>query len=96
MHNPKSPESEAFRSLRTNLQFSGIDSPLKTILFTSSEPNEGKSLITANLSITAAQMGLKTLLIDFDLRKPVLHTLFQTNKEPGLIDIIFAKENMTH
>ena len=96
MHNPKSPESEAFRSLRTNLQFSGIDTPLKTILFTSSEPSEGKSLIIANLSITAAQMGLKTLLIDLDLRKPVLHTLFQTNKGPGLIDIIFAKENMKH
>jgi len=96
IHNPKSPESEAFRSLRTNLQFSGINTPLRTILFTSSEPSEGKSFITANLSITAAQMGLKTLLIDADLRKPVLHTLFQTNKGPGLIDIIFTRENMKH
>ena len=87
-HNPKSPEAESFRSLRTNLQFSGIDSPIKTILITSSNPGEGKSLITANLSITTAQMGLKTLLIDADLRKPILHILFQKRKRPGLIDII--------
>ena len=76
-HNPKSPESEAFRTLRTNLQFTGIDSPVKTVLITSSNPGEGKSLITANLSITTAQMGLKTLLIDADLRKPILHLLFR-------------------
>jgi len=95
-YNSKSPESEAFRTLRTNLQFSGIDSPLKTIMMTSSEPNEGKSFISANLSVTTAQMGLKTLLIDADLRKPVLHTFFQKNREPGLIDIIFTKENMTY
>ena len=88
LQNPKSPESEAFRSLRTNLQFTAIDSPLKTILITSSNPEEGKSLITANLSITTAQMGLKTLLVDADLRKPIMHTLFQIKKEPGLIDVI--------
>jgi len=94
--NLKSPESEAFRSLRTNLQFTAIDSPLTTILITSSNPNEGKSLITANLSITTAQMGLKTLLVDADLRKPILHTLLQIKSEPGLIDIITATRDLTY
>jgi capsular exopolysaccharide synthesis family protein len=86
--NSKSPESEAFRTLRTNLQFSGIDSPLKTVLVTSANPSEGKSLIIANLSIATAQMGLNTLLIDADVRKPILHMLFELQREPGLINVI--------
>ncbi|MBN1348929.1 polysaccharide biosynthesis tyrosine autokinase [candidate division KSB1 bacterium] len=94
--NPKSPEAEAFRTLRTNLQFSAFESPLKTILITSSSPNEGKSLITANLSIATAQMGLKTLLIDADLRKPVLHLLFQKRREPGLINLITTSKALKH
>jgi len=93
-HNPKSPESEAFRTLRTNLQFSGIDSPIKTILLTSSNPSEGKSLIAANLSITTAQMGLRTLLIDADLRKPIQHLLFQKPRRPGLIDVVTSNKLM--
>ena len=92
-HNSKLPESEAFRSLRTNLQFTAIDSPLKTILITSSNPNEGKSLIAANLSITTAQLGLKTLLIDADLRKPTLHNLFLKKREPGLINMLTSIKN---
>jgi polysaccharide biosynthesis transport protein len=87
-NDPKSPESESFRTLRTNLQFSAIDSPKKLILVTSPNPSEGKSFIIANLSITTAQMGLKTLLIDADLRKPVAHYLFQKKREPGLIDVL--------
>lgn len=87
-HNSKSPESEAFRTLRTNLQFSSIDSSLKTILITSSGPSEGKSVIISNLSITTAQMGLKTLLIDADLRKPTINSLFKLRREPGLINML--------
>lgn len=93
--NAKSPEAEAFRTLRTNLQFSGIDSPLKSIVVTSSNPSEGKSFITANLGISTAQMGLKTLIIDADLRKPTQHLLFQKRKTPGLIDILFSTKEVS-
>ncbi len=92
--NPKSPEAEAFRTLRTNLQFTGIDSPVKTILITSSNPGEGKSLISSNLSITTAQMGLRTLLIDADLRKPIQHILFRKRRQPGFINVICQNSNI--
>jgi len=89
---PKSPESEAFRTLRTNLQLCRIVSSLKTILITSANPREGKSFIAANLSITTAIMGQKTLLIDADLKKPSLHVLFQKKREPGLINVVNSKK----
>jgi len=92
---PKSPAAEAFRTLRTNIQFAGLNSRLKTILFTSTNPEEGKSLITANLAIALAQMGLKTLLIDADLRRPVLHALFKKEMQPGLMDILLSTNNST-
>jgi len=91
-HNPKSVEVEAFRTLRTNLQFSGLATTTKTILITSCMPGEGKSLITANLGIAVAQLGLKTLLIDADLRKPRQHSLFNKERKPGLSNIIFAEQ----
>ncbi len=79
--NPKSPIAEAFRTIRTNLQFAGVDKPLKTIVITSALPNEGKSTIAASLAIVMAQAGYKTLLIDCDLRNPTLHkVLGLTNK----------------
>lgn len=81
---PNSPVSESFRTLRTNIQMSKTDQHVKTLLITSSLPQEGKSIITANLAITTAQLGLRTLLIDADLRKPMIHNLFQLNLEPGL------------
>ena len=92
---PTSPATEAFRILRTNIQFTGLDSSVKTILFTSTSPEEGKSLITANLAIALAQMGLKTLLIDADLRRPVLHALFKKAMRPGLMDILLSTNNST-
>lgn len=88
LHDQKSPEAEAFRTLRTNLNFASDELPFKSILITSSNPDEGKSIIAANLSIASAQMGLRTLLIDADLRKPVLHQLFQREKVPGLVDFL--------
>lgn len=91
---PKSPFAEVFYTLRTNIQFSSIDNTLKKIVITSSNPNEGKSLISANLGISTAQIGLKTLLIDLDLRKPNLHTLFGLKKEPGLVNGIVSLKSV--
>ena len=85
---PKSAIAETYRSLRTSLQFSGVDKPVKSVIITSGNPGEGKSTTVANLAIATAQMGMKTLIVDADLRKPVLHTLFGFKKEPGLIDAL--------
>ncbi len=85
---PKSPISEAYRTFRTNLQFARLDSPLKTILVTSSGPSEGKSTTVANLAITMSQMGTKTILIDSDLRRPVLHSIFNLQRAPGLTNYL--------
>lgn len=85
---PSSPASEAYRTLRTNLQFSNLSQKLRCIMITSSGPREGKSTTAANVAIATAQMGLRTLLIDADLRRPTLHKLFNINREPGLADIL--------
>jgi len=73
----KSPVSEAYRAIRTNLQFAGAGKPLQLISFTSAEPNEGKSTTISNLAIVMAQDGKHVLLLDADMRKPVQHKLFQ-------------------
>ncbi len=91
---PQSPESEAFRSIRTNLNISDFDSAMRIILVTSSNPNEGKSFISSNMAVTTAQMGLKTLLIDADLRKPVLHHVFERELKPGLAELIINSKNV--
>ncbi|MBN1481483.1 polysaccharide biosynthesis tyrosine autokinase [candidate division KSB1 bacterium] len=85
---PKSPVSEAYRTLRTNILFTAPDNPKHIIMLTSTGPREGKSTSVANLAITFAQMGTKTLLIDADLRRPMLHKLFQKEKEPGLTNVL--------
>ena len=72
----KSPVTEAYRTIRTNLRFSGIDRETKIVEVTSSVPNEGKSTVIANLSIVMAQAGNKVLLVDCDFRNPTLHKLF--------------------
>ncbi|MEJ2724641.1 MAG: polysaccharide biosynthesis tyrosine autokinase [Deltaproteobacteria bacterium] len=87
---PKSMMAESFRALRTNLQFKDPDKKIKAIAVTSSSPEEGKTLIAANLAVTMAQGGMKTLLIGSDLRKPVLNRIFGVDKAPGLTDIILG------
>lgn len=76
----KSPIAEAFRTLRTNLQFSKVDGDLKTVMFTSAGPGEGKSTIAANAAVAFAQSGKKVIIIDCDLRKPTQHRIFNLNK----------------
>jgi capsular exopolysaccharide synthesis family protein len=88
---PKSPISEAYRTLRTNIQFSNLDSPPRTMLVTSAGPGEGKSTTVANLAITFSQMGTKTLLVDTDFRRPVLHSIFGLKKEPGVTNYLAGK-----
>ena len=75
-NDPKSPVSEAYRTIRTNLQFAGVDKPLKTILLTSATPNEGKSTVIASLAIVMAQAGHKVVLLDCDFRNPTQHKMF--------------------
>ena len=83
-NDPKSPISEAFRTLRTNIQFMNMNKELKCLLVTSSFPGEGKSWVSSNLAITFAQLGQKVLLIDADLRKGRLYKVFETPQKPGL------------
>jgi succinoglycan biosynthesis transport protein ExoP len=85
---PDSSGSEAFRMLRTNLAYTGIERPLRTIAVTSPGPNEGKSTVAVNLASVLAQAGSRVLLVDADLRHPTLHTVFKRRKKPGLSDII--------
>jgi non-specific protein-tyrosine kinase len=85
---PRSPISEAYRSLRTNLSFYNLDNPLRSLVVTSPAKAEGKSTTIANLAVTMAQSGRKTILVDCDLRRPSLHTLFDLRSEPGLTNVI--------
>ena len=85
---PRSPIVEAFRSIRTNIQFAGVDQPIRTLLVTSSGPSEGKSTVAANLAVVMAQAGLKVVLIDGDLRRPTLHKQFGQVNRAGLTEVI--------
>lgn len=91
---PKSPISEAYRSLRTNILYAKVDQPIKTVLVTSSGPGEGKSTSAANLAITFSQMGAKTLLIDTDLRRPVLHAIFSLPQTEGLTNYLIGNTHL--
>ena len=91
--NPKSPISEAYRVLRTNIQYSSIDKPLRTIVVTSSGPMEGKSTTAVNLAVAFAQAGSRVLLIDSDLRKPMIHKIFMLSNKTGLTNLIAAHDN---
>ncbi|MDZ7317984.1 MAG: polysaccharide biosynthesis tyrosine autokinase [candidate division KSB1 bacterium] len=88
---PKSPISEAYRSLRTSIQYARADSPLQTIAVTSPGPQEGKSTTVANLAIAFAQMGTKVLLVDTDLRRPVLHSIFNLSRSKGISNYLVGK-----
>jgi succinoglycan biosynthesis transport protein ExoP len=84
---PRSPISEAFRSLRTNLEFAGVDKPLRIILVTGAEAGDGKTTIAANLAAIMAQGGKRVVLIDSDLRRPRVHRFFGIQNRVGLTDL---------
>jgi capsular exopolysaccharide synthesis family protein len=89
---PKSPISESYRSLRTNITYaSTLDEKIKSLLISSSQPGEGKSTTTANLAIAFAQLRRKTLLVDADLRKPVQHNVFGHPRGPGLSEYLIGE-----
>ena len=81
---PRSAEAEAYRRLRTNLEFTSLDHPLRTLLITSAGPGEGKSTALANLAVSIAQAGRSVILVDSDLRRPSLHDVFGLDNEEGL------------
>ncbi len=91
---PKSSVSEAYRTFRTNIQFAQLDKPVRTLLVTSAGPSEGKSTTISNLAITLAQQEIKTLLVDADLRKPVLHSVFGLNRDKGLTHYLMGKASL--
>ncbi len=85
---PKSPISEVFRTLRTNIQFMNANKKMKTILVTSTFPGEGKSWVTSNLAVTFAQAGKKVVLIDADMRKGRQYAIFGVSPTPGLSNLL--------
>lgn len=91
---PKSISTEAYKSLRTNIQYSSFDDEYKTIVVTSSEPGEGKSTISGNLALVLAQGESNVLLIDCDMRKPTLHKKFAISNTSGLSDLLQCKSKM--
>lgn len=85
---PRSPMAESFRTLRTNINYAAVDREIKIILVTSPHMGEGKSTASANLGVVLAQTGQETLLVDCDLRKPMLHKIFALANQKGLTNLL--------
>lgn len=90
----KSIASEAYRGIRTNIQYSSIDNKIKSILVTSSEPEEGKTTTVCNLALAFAQSEKNTIIIDCDLRKPSIHKKFKLSNLIGLSDVLVGNKEL--
>ncbi|MEH7336776.1 CpsD/CapB family tyrosine-protein kinase [Neobacillus drentensis] len=88
LFNPKSPISEQYRTIRTNILFSSIDQEIRSLMVTSSGPGEGKSTTAANMAVVFAQQGKKVLLVDSDLRKPTVHYTFNLTNTFGFTNVL--------
>lgn len=89
---PRSPAAEAYRSLAANLQFSYTDRQLQTVGITSAAAGEGKSTTVANLAIALAEGGRRVIVIDADLRRPSMHTLFGVDRQEGLTNLLVGEQ----
>ncbi len=85
---PRSRVAEAYRSLRTNIEFSSVDKPIRNLLVTSAAPGEGKTVTAANLAVAFAQAGRRVLLVDADLRRPGVHDIFGLPNATGLTTLL--------
>ncbi len=92
--NSHSHLAEAFRILRTNIHFSTLDKPVRTLLLTSTGPGEGKSTVSANLAIAMAQAGNRCILVDADLRKPAQHKIFGVTNRTGLTNLLLGQKTL--
>ena len=88
---PRSPASEAYRALRTSITFANTERSPQVLVISSAMPGDGKSTSASNLAITLAQQGTRTILIDADLRRGVLHKVFAGHQEPGLTNLLLGK-----
>ena len=89
---PRASHSEAYRALRTNIQVTNLDKPVKTLLISSTNPKEGKSITAANLAVVMALGGSRVLLVDADLRRPEQHEIFGLSNEFGLVSALLSPD----
>ena len=89
---PKSIDAEAYRSLRSNIEYSSFDDEYRVIVVTSSVPGEGKSTTSGNLAIALAQSGNSVLLVDCDMRKPSIHKKFKISNAAGTAELLLRKK----
>jgi succinoglycan biosynthesis transport protein ExoP len=89
---PRGPAAEAYRTMRTNLEFAAVDEPIRALLVTSSLPGEGKTTTASNLAVAFAQAGRRVILVDADLRKPGVHRLFDLPNAAGLTSLLRTDE----
>lgn len=91
---PKCAEAEAYRTLRTNIQYSSVSKKIKTLLVTSSDSKDGKSTVCSNLALTFSQDGQSVIVLDCDFRKPSIHKFFNISNSSGITDILIGEEKL--
>jgi non-specific protein-tyrosine kinase len=93
---PSSPQAEAFRAMRLLISAASLDNPIRSVLLTSAVPGEGKSFVAANLAVSMAQNGRRTILVDTNVRQPSLHRVFGLSQNPGLTDMLTEEQANYH